>query len=81
MSVTSPGLPRQHTERTLARTRPAQAGATARAGAAGHVARAVSNGSLARAPGRPARVDIRRPEDDKLIARGQVRLQNIEATT
>jgi uncharacterized protein (TIGR00369 family) len=26
-------------------------------------------------------VDVRRPEDDKLIARGQVRLQNIEATT
>jgi acyl-coenzyme A thioesterase PaaI-like protein len=26
-------------------------------------------------------VDIRRPQDDKLIARGQVRLQNIEATT
>ncbi len=26
-------------------------------------------------------VDIRRPEDDKLIARGQIRLQNIEATT
>jgi 1,4-dihydroxy-2-naphthoyl-CoA hydrolase len=25
-------------------------------------------------------VEIRRPEDDKLIARGQVRLQNIEAT-
>jgi 1,4-dihydroxy-2-naphthoyl-CoA hydrolase len=26
-------------------------------------------------------VEIRRPEDEKLIARGQVRLQNIEATT
>jgi uncharacterized protein (TIGR00369 family) len=26
-------------------------------------------------------VEIRRPEDDKLIARGQVRLQNVEATT
>jgi 1,4-dihydroxy-2-naphthoyl-CoA hydrolase len=26
-------------------------------------------------------VDIRRPQDDKLIARGQVRLQNVEATT
>jgi 1,4-dihydroxy-2-naphthoyl-CoA hydrolase len=26
-------------------------------------------------------VEIRRPEDDKLIARGQVRLQHIEATT
>ena len=25
-------------------------------------------------------VEIRRPEDDKLIARGQVRLQNIDAT-
>ena len=25
-------------------------------------------------------VEIRRPEDDKLVARGQVRLQNIEAT-
>ncbi|HEY3020678.1 MAG TPA: PaaI family thioesterase [Solirubrobacteraceae bacterium] len=24
-------------------------------------------------------VDIRRPEDDKLVARGQVRLQNVEA--
>jgi acyl-coenzyme A thioesterase PaaI-like protein len=24
-------------------------------------------------------VEIRRPEDDKLIARGQVRLQNIDA--
>ncbi len=26
-------------------------------------------------------VEIRRPDDDKLVARGQVRLQNIEATT
>jgi 1,4-dihydroxy-2-naphthoyl-CoA hydrolase len=26
-------------------------------------------------------VEIRRPDDDKLIARGQVRLQNVEATT
>ncbi len=26
-------------------------------------------------------VEIRRPEDAKLIARGQVRLQNVEATT
>jgi uncharacterized protein (TIGR00369 family) len=26
-------------------------------------------------------VEIRRPEDHKLVARGQVRLQNIEATT
>lgn len=26
-------------------------------------------------------IDIRRPEDDKLVARGQVRLQNVEATT
>lgn len=26
-------------------------------------------------------VEIRRPEDDKLVARGQVRLQNIEAPT
>jgi uncharacterized protein (TIGR00369 family) len=26
-------------------------------------------------------VEIRRPEDDKLVARGQVRLQNIEAKT
>jgi 1,4-dihydroxy-2-naphthoyl-CoA hydrolase len=26
-------------------------------------------------------VEIRRPEDDKLVARGQVRLQNVEATT
>jgi uncharacterized protein (TIGR00369 family) len=25
-------------------------------------------------------VEIRRPEDDKLVARGQVRLQNVEAT-
>ena len=25
-------------------------------------------------------VDVRRPEDDKLVARGQVRLQNVEAT-
>ena len=26
-------------------------------------------------------VEIRRPDDDKLVARGQVRLQNIDATT
>jgi len=26
-------------------------------------------------------VEIRRPADDKLVARGQVRLQNVEATT
>jgi 1,4-dihydroxy-2-naphthoyl-CoA hydrolase len=26
-------------------------------------------------------VEIRRPEDDKLVARGQVRLQNVEAST
>jgi 1,4-dihydroxy-2-naphthoyl-CoA hydrolase len=26
-------------------------------------------------------VEIRRPKDDKLVARGQVRLQNIDATT
>jgi uncharacterized protein (TIGR00369 family) len=26
-------------------------------------------------------VEIRRPEDDKLVARGQVRLQNVAATT
>jgi len=26
-------------------------------------------------------VEIRRPEDDKLVARGQVRLQNVEVTT
>ena len=25
-------------------------------------------------------VEIRRPEDDKLVARGQVRLQNVEAS-
>ncbi len=26
-------------------------------------------------------VEVRRPEDDKLVARGQVRLQNVEAST
>jgi uncharacterized protein (TIGR00369 family) len=31
--------------------------------------------------GRTQQVEIRRPEDHKLVARGQVRLQNIEATT
>jgi len=38
-----------------------------------------TSGAYEAVKARAQRVEIRRPEDEKLIARGQVRLQNVEA--